>query len=396
MMKYVVLIGDGMSDYPLDELNGKTPLEVANKPNIDELTLKGRTGQLKTIPEELNPGSDVANMGIFGYDPLKYYSGRGPLEAGSMGIKVSNDDIIFRCNFITEHNGIMDDFNAGHISSEEAAILINDLNEYFSSDGKFYPGVSYRHLFIRKDPKLKDLITRPPHDIFGQKLDDHMNFEDKSSLAIKEIMLNSKKVLAHHEVNKKRIANNQKPANMIWLWGQGLKPNMPLFKDLYGINGSTITAVDLIKGIGVFSGLNNIDVPGATGYFDTNYKAKGKYAVKALKDNEILFVHIEAPDEAGHAGDIEEKIKAIEQIDDKILNPIANSIGSYGDYKIAILPDHATPIDVRTHTRDPVPLAIYSSIDDGDDTKVYNEKSVLKGSLGMDDAFNLISKLVNS
>ena len=395
-MKYVVLIGDGMSDYPLDELNGKTPLEVANKPNIDELTYKGRAGQLKTIPYSLEPGSDVANMGIFGYDPRKYYSGRGPLEAGSMGIEVAKDDIIFRCNLITEENGILADFNAGHISSKEAAILINVLNEYFKDYGKFYSGVSYRHLFIRKDPKLKDLKTSPPHDIFEKEIYQYLNWEGESGQTLKGIILNSKKVLKNHLVNKKRIANNQKPANMIWLWGQGLKPNMPLFKDLYGINGSTITAVDLIKGIGVFSGLNNIDVPGATGYFDTNYKAKGKYAVKALKDNEILFVHIEAPDEAGHAGDIEEKIKAIEQIDDKILNPIANNIGSYGDYKIAILPDHATPIDVRTHTRDPVPLAIYSSIDDGDDTKVYNEKSVLKGSLGMDDAFNLISKLVNS
>jgi len=395
-MKYVVLIGDGMSDYPLDELNGKTPLEVANKPNIDELTRKGRTGQLKTIPEKLNPGSDVANMGIFGYDPLKYYSGRGPLEAGSMGIEVSAKDVIFRCNLITEKEGIMEDFNADHISSKEAAILINDLNKYFSSEGEFYSGVSYRHLFIRKDPLLKDLKTVPPHDIFGKKITDYMNFEGKSSIAIKDIILQSKKVLASHEINKKRIVKNKKPANMIWLWGQGLKPSMPLFKDLYGIDGSTITAVDLIKGIGVFSGLNNMDVPGATGYFDTDYKAKGKCAVNALKDNDILFVHVEAPDEAGHAGDIDEKIKAIEQIDEKILEPIVNDIGSFGDYKIAILPDHATPIDVRTHTRDLVPLAIYSTLDDSDDVKVYNEKSVVKGSLGLDDAFNLISKLVNN
>ena len=395
-MKYVVLIGDGMSDYPLDELNGKTPLQVANKPNIDELTLNGRTGQLKTIPDNLNPGSDVANMGIFGYDPRKYYSGRGPLEAGSMGIEVSKDDIIFRCNLITEENGILDDFNAGHISSDEAAILIKDLNEYFQDKGEFYSGVSYRHLFIRRDNELKDLKTFPPHDIFGKKIEDYINWDNKSSLAIKNIIKDSKKVLENHEVNKKRIDNNKKPANMIWLWGQGLKPNMPLFNDLYGIHGSTITAVDLIKGLGVFSGLNNIDVPGATGYFDTDYKAKGKYAVNALKDNDILFVHVESPDEAGHAGNIDEKIKAIEQIDEKILNPIVNNIASYGDYKIAILPDHATPIDIRTHTRDLVPLAIYSSCDESDDIKSYDEKSVLKGSLGLDNAFNLIGNLVNN
>jgi len=395
-MKYVVVIGDGMSDYPLDELNGKTPLQVANKPNIDELTLKGRAGQLKTIPESLSPGSDVANMSIFGYDPQKYYSGRGPLEAGSMGIEVSKEDVIFRCNLITEKNGVLDDFTAGHISSKEASSLINDLNEYFRDKGKFYSGVSYRHLFVRGDIQVKDLKTTPPHDIAGEKIDKYTNWDNKGSLAIRDIMLNSKHVLEDHEVNKKRIANNKNPANMVWLWGQGLKPNMPLFKDLYGINGSTITAVDLIKGLGVFSGLNNISVPGATGYFDTDYKAKGKYAVNALKDNDILFVHIESPDEAGHAGNIDEKIKAIEQIDDKVLNPIVDNIGSFGDYKIAILPDHATPIDIRTHTRDPVPLAIYSSCDNNDDVKVYNEKSVVEGSLGLDNAFNLIKRLINN
>ena len=396
MMKYVILIGDGMSDYPLDELNGKTPLQIANKPNIDELTLKGRTGQLKTVPKNLQPGSDVANMSIFGYDPQKYYSGRGPLEAGSMGIEVSKNDVIFRCNLITEKNGILDDFNAGHISSQEAAILINDLNKYFQDEGKFYSGISYRHLFIREDVEIKNLKTTPPHDIIKEKIDKYTNWDGKHSLAIKNIMLNSKKVLENHEINKKRIANNKKPANMIWLWGQGLKPKMPLFKDLYGIDGATITAVDLIKGLGFFSGLNNINVPGATGYFDTDYKAKGKYAANALKDNDILFVHVESPDEAGHAGDIDEKIKAIEQIDEKVLNPIVNNISDFGDYKIAILPDHSTPIDVKTHTRDPVPLAIYSSTDKGDNVKTYDEESVVKGSLGLDDGFNLINKLINN
>lgn len=385
-----------MSDYPLDELNGKTPLQVANKPNIDELTLKGRAGQLKTVPESLTPGSDVANMGIFGYDPEKYYSGRGPLEAGSMGIEVSKNDVIFRCNLITESNGILDDFTAGHISSEESAILINDLNKYFQDKGEFYSGIGYRHLFIREDMGVKDLKTTPPHDIIGGKIDKYINWNNKHSLVIKDIIINSKHVLENHEVNKKRIANNKKPANMIWLWGQGLKPNMPLFKDLYGVNGSTITGVDLIKGLGVFSGLNNINVPGATGYFDTDYRAKGKYAINALKDNDLLFVHVESPDEAGHAGDIPEKIKAIEEIDEKVLSPIMDNIGSFGEYKIAILPDHATPIDIRTHTRDPVPLAIYSSCDCADNVKTYDEKSVLKGSLGLDNAFNLIGRLIDN
>ncbi len=394
-MKYVVLIGDGMSDYPLKELNGKTPLQIANKPNIDELTLKGRAGQLQTVPDNLSPGSDVANMGIFGYDPQKYYSGRGPLEAGSMGIDVSKNDVIFRCNFITEKDGRIDDFNAGHISSKEANILISDLNNHFSKKGIFYPGISYRHLFVRNDEKLADLKTTPPHDIVGEKIGDYLNWDDENSKIIKNIILESKNILEDHEINQKRRDNNQKPANMIWLWGQGLKPSMPKFQDLYGINGSTITGVDLIKGIGFFAGLNNIDVPGATGYFDTDYKAKGKYAVDALKNNDILFVHVESPDEAGHAGDIDEKIKAIEMIDKYVLGPIINNIGALGDYKIAILPDHATPIDIRTHTRDSVPLAIYSSKDDHDDVKTYDEISVTNGSLGIDKAYNLINKLIN-
>ena len=405
-MKYVVLIGDGMSDYPLKELNNLTPLEVANKPNIDFLAKMGKVGQLQTVPENLEPGSDVANMGIFGYNPQKYYTGRGPLEAGSMGIATDDDEVIFRCNLITEENGILADFTGGHISSKEAAILIDALNKEFSPEinpnikdngGKFYSGISYRHLFVKNDLQLASLKTSPPHDIVGENIDNHTHWNDESSLAIKNIMLKSKKILENHPVNQKRKRNGQKIANMVWLWGQGLRPLMPKFKDIYGISGSVITGVDLLKGIGVFAGLNNINVPGATGYFDTDYKAKGKYAAAALENSDILFVHVEAPDEAGHAGDIEEKIKAIERIDKYVLGQIMEKIEEYEDYKIAVLPDHATPIDVRTHTRDPVPLAIYSSLnkDAADHVKIYTEKSVVNGSLGIDKAHNLIKNLLN-
>lgn len=405
-MKYVILIGDGMSDYPIKELNNQTPLEVANKPNIDEIAKKGKVGQLQTVPENLEPGSDVANMSIFGYDPQKYYTGRGPLEAGSMGVNTTDDEVIFRCNLITEENGILADFNAGHITSEEASILINSLNKEFSTKldsdignygGKFYPGISYRHLFVKKGAQLAKLKTTPPHDIVGENIDEYTNWTDDSSLKIKNIMLKSKEILENHPVNQKRVENGQKVANMVWLWGQGVRPALPKFKDLYGLNGSVITGVDLLKGIGVFAGLNNIDVPGATGYFDTDYKAKGKYAANALEDNDFLFVHVEAPDEAGHAGDIEEKIKAIERIDKEVLGQIMNEIPKYQDYKIAILPDHATPIDVRTHTRDPVPLAVYSSLkeDIADDAKIYTEKSAINGSLGIEKAHNLVKKLIN-
>ncbi|MDR0901038.1 MAG: cofactor-independent phosphoglycerate mutase [Methanobrevibacter sp.] len=398
-MKYIILIGDGMSDYPIAELNNKTPLQIANKPNMDKLTLKGKAGLVENVPLSLDPGSDVANMSIFGYNPEKYYSGRGPLEAGSMGIDLAPDDVTFRCNFITEEDGKIADFNAGHITSEEAAILIKDLNRHFFEEGTFYPGISYRHLFVKTNKNLANLKTTPPHDIVGEKISNYINWDDNDengALAIRNMMLESKEVLTNHPVNQKRIANNQKPANMIWLWGQGLKPSMPNFKDIYGIDGSVITGVDLLKGIAVFTGLNNIDVPGATGFFDTDYKAKGKYAVNALKDNDIIFIHIEAPDEAGHAGDIDEKIKAIERIDKYVLGQILDNIGSFGDYKIAILPDHPTPIDVRTHTRDPTPLTVYSSVDESsaDDVSVYDEFSVKNGSLGVFNGYDLINKIL--
>lgn len=419
-MKYIVLIGDGMSDYPLDELNGKTPLEVANKPNIDEIAKKGVTGLLKTVPDNLEPGSDVCNMGIMGYDPAKYYTGRGPLEAGSLGINLKENDITFRCNLITEKSGILEDFNAGHISSDEAKTLINYLNKNLSSslnniinniNNKFYSGISYRHLFVIEDTTLAKLKTTPPHNIVGEKIDDYTDFVSDENVPcekgqlIHDFMFKSQELLSQHDININRINTGKNPANMIWLWGQGLKPNLDNFTKLYGINGATITGVDLIKGIGAFSSLNNIEVPGATGYFDTNYKAKGKYAINALNDNDIVFIHVESPDEAGHAGNIEEKIKGIEKIDSDILGPLMDKINDYWDYKIAVLPDHATPIDFRTHTRDLVPLAIYSSDNSdsntnntikADSVNNYTEKSVLDGSLNIGEAHNLINYLIRN
>jgi 2,3-bisphosphoglycerate-independent phosphoglycerate mutase len=404
-MKYVVLIGDGMSDWHLEELNGKTPLQVADIPNINNLTLKGRAGQVNNVPETLNPASDVANMSIFGYDPLKYYSGRGSLEAASIGIKLSNNDVVFRCNLITEEDGKLIDSNAGHISSQDAIPLINSLNESFKKDGffndflendvdspTFYSGISYKNIFLVKKLDLYKVNIIPPHDIVGKEIKDYLKGNDEF---IKQLILKSKDILENHPVNKKRVENGELPANMIWLWGQGLKPKMPLFKDVYGLKGSIITGVDLLKGLGIFTGLDNISVPGATAFYDTDYKAKGKYAVDNLKNYDIQFVHVEAPDEAGHAGDIEQKIKAIEQIDKYIAGQILDNINSYGDYKIAILPDHPTPIAIRTHSRDPVPLAIYSTLDTPDKVKTYDEFSVVNGSLGLDKGHNLIKRLIS-
>lgn len=395
-MKYVVLIGDGMADYPLKELDNKTPLQVAKKPNMDKLALNGCNGLLKTVPEGMDPGSDVANLSIMGYDPEKYYTGRGPLEAASMGVKLSKDDVAFRCNFITAKNGILDDFNAGHITTPESSRLIDLLNDNFS-EGNFHLGISYRHLFVFKNKESSDLKTTPPHDIVGESISENLikPENDENAILLNKIMEKSEKIMLQSPVNEKRLTDGKKPANRIWLWGQGPAPEIDPFLDKYGLNGATITGVDLIKGIGVYLGLENINVPGATGYFDTDYAAKGRYAIDALKNHDIIFVHVEAPDEAGHAGDVHEKIKAIEEIDSKILGPLMEALKEYGDYTLVLLPDHATPIAVRTHTMDPVPYVVFSTNLEPDAVDRYNEFSCKDGSLGVEMAHNLINNIIN-
>lgn len=405
-MKYVIFIPDGASDYPLKELDGKTPLEVANTPNIDKLAIKGIGGFTNNVPDQFTPGSDVANMSIFGYNPAKFYTGRGPLEAGSMGIETSSNDVIFRCNTITENNGIIDDFNAGHITSEEAKILIEDLNRYFIDKypdfkGKFYPGISYRHLFVYScdTPEeiniLDNLNTMPPHDIVGESIDDNTSWDDDIAIKIKKIMKEAKEFLENHEINKQRIADGKKPANMIWLWGQGTSPKLPNFKEIYNLKGAVITGVDLLKGIGNFADLDVIDVPGATGFFDTDYKAKGEYAINALKNYDLIFIHVEAPDEAGHAHDVNEKVKSIENIDKYIVGPVLDSLESE-DYKVVILPDHPTPISLGTHTRDDVPIIVYSTtISKSDNVKEFSEQEVKNGVLVKKEGFELINRLIN-
>lgn len=407
-MKYVIVIEDGASDYPIESLDGKTPLKVANKPALDWIAKEGKSGLTQNVPLTLPPGSDVANMSIFGCDPLDYYTGRGPLEAASMGIKTEEGDVIFRCNTVTEKDGDIVSSNAGHITSEEAKIIIEDLDKYFHdkySDfkGKFYPGISYRHLFVFSDkemaPKVDNLEIVPPHDVVGENINGvlFINPEDvglKEAKYIKKLMDESKEFLENHPVNNKRAEKGQEIANMIWLWGQGTMPAMPNLEETYGLKGAVITGVDLINGLGVCSNCDIINVPGATGFFDTDYKAKGEYAINALKDHDIVFIHVEAPDEAGHAGDIKEKIKAIESIDKYILAPIIEFLKGE-DFKIVVLPDHPTPIDVRTHTRDMVPITIYDSTGEADSVEVYDEDSVKDGALGELVGCNLLNILLN-
>jgi 2,3-bisphosphoglycerate-independent phosphoglycerate mutase len=395
-MKYVVVIGDGMADIPLKELNGETPLQRAEIPNMDIIASKGVSGMLKTVPNQMLPGSDVANLSIMGYNPSKYYTGRGPLEAASVGAQMDKGDVAFRCNFITEDSGILTDFNAGHISTIEASELIETLNQKFYLHGKFYLGTSYRHVFLLKDKQSALLESTPPHDVVGELFEENLLKPslDKNAVLLNKIMIESRKILKNHPINERRIAEGKKPANMIWLWGQGVKPTIPTFKDKYGLKGATITGVDLVKGLGIYMGLTNVHVPGATGYYDTDYCGKAKNALEALETHDLIFIHVEAPDEAGHAGDVKEKILAIERIDYRILGKLLDELPGFDDYSVSILPDHPTPITLKTHTSDPVPYSMCSTADSSDDILKYDEYSASKGSLGIQPGHKFIKNFI--
>jgi len=364
-MKYVILIGDGMSDLPLKELGGKTPLEVAKTPTLDYLAKHGTCGWTSNVPKGLTPGSDVAAMSIFGYDPQKYYTGRGPLEAASLGVKIKKGDIAFRCNLVTIKDGKMADFTAGHIDTPEAKIIIKSLDKRLGSNViRFYPGLSYRHLMLIRDRTLKSvegLKCFPPHDITQKLIENYLPSGTADKL-LKYLMKESIMILLEHPVNFERIKKGQKPANMIWLWGAGELPNLKPFKKQYGKSAAVITAVHLIKGLGKILGMENIKVPGVTGYLDTNYIGKATYALRALKKNDLAIVHVESPDETGHMGDLKGKIKAIEDFDSKVVKTVLDGLQKSGeDFRILVLPDHPTPIAKMTHTSDPVPFALFES-----------------------------------
>lgn len=398
-MKYILLVGDGMADYPVEDLGKRTPLEAAKTPNMDFLVTKGALGRVKTIPSGLSPASDVANMSILGYDPKKFYSGRGPLEAANLGVTLSCDDVAFRCNLITAQGDILADYSAGHIKSKEAAQLINYLNDKLGSDRIcFYPGVGYRHLMVVKEgakDHLEAIQCKPPHDITGQSIKKNLP-KGKGSEFLISLMQESTPILESHEINHVRLDLKENPANMIWLWGQGRKPSMPLFKDKYGVDGSVISAVDLLNGLGKILGLDVIKVPGATGYYDTDYEGKAKAALKSLKNKDFVFVHVEAPDEAGHNGDLREKILAIERFDQMVVGTILQEYATRDDVRILVLPDHATPVSVKTHTSEPVCFALYGNNVAHNGFQTYCEKEAENSKLYFENGFELMEFFMRS
>jgi 2,3-bisphosphoglycerate-independent phosphoglycerate mutase len=480
-MKYVILVGDGMGDYPIDSLGGKTPLEAAKTPNMDWIAGHGEVGSTRTIPDGCEAGSDTANLSILGYNPQDVLSGRGPLEAASLGVKLAPADVAYRCNLVTlsykEGALVMDDYSAGHISTEEARILIEDLDRKIGSDIKiplnpplkkgdtewvpplqkrdskptspsekgdfkpiplsekggstlispsekggskltspsekggstpippfdkggqggissfqFYPGVSYRHIMVWRDGKI-DVDTTPPHDIIGRPVQEYLH-RIKPHKHLLELMQQAALVLKDHPVNRKRIERGEKPANNIWFWGQGHPLKIPLFKEKTGLQGAMISAVDLLKGIGVYAGLDVIEVPGATGYLDTNYEGKADSCLEALKKVDFVYLHVEAPDEASHGGLLDEKIRAIEAFDERVVGRVLNGLKRFNDFRIMVVTDHYTPISVKTHTREPVPFAIYST--DGNRSGIpggFNEKTAKKG-IHIKEGFRLIERLI--
>lgn len=364
-MKYVILLGDGMADYPTKMLGGKTPLQCALTPYMDQIAAEGTLGLVDTVPAGFTPGSDVATLSVLGYDPRETYTGRGPLEAASMGISLGQNDMAYRCNLVTigekdSESAFMDDFTSGHISTEESREIILDLNKALgSSPYQFFPGVGYRHLFVWRDAPSSPETTAP-HDITGKTIASYLPHGD-SAQEINSIMQRAGEILINHPVNIQRQKAGKKQANSIWLWGQGKKPQMVPLTQKYSLQGGMISAVDLLKGIGIIAGLKVFPVEGATGYIDTNYEGKAKMALDILNFMDFVFVHLEAPDEMGHEGNAAGKIQAIELFDEKIVGPILNKIGSFGDYRILVLSDHPTPLDLKTHVSDPSPFAVLSS-----------------------------------
>jgi 2,3-bisphosphoglycerate-independent phosphoglycerate mutase len=372
-MKYVIVIPDGCADEPQESLGNLTPLQAANLPNMDRIACTGVVGRSNNVPQPLTPASDVATLSLFGYDPLKVYTGRAPLETAAMGIALGPLDWAIRCNLVCVENEEMRDFTAGHITSEDGAPLIRTLQDHLGGEAivrevagrsgrlEFHPGVSYRNILVYRGddptPFAAETRTQPPHDVPDKPIAQHLPTGPGNEL-LRVLMERSRQLFANHPVNNARRAKGQRPATQCWLWGQGKAPQLRPFREVYGLRGAILSAVDLVRGVGVLLGWDRIDVPGATGYLDTDYAAKGRYGVAALKDHDLVCVHIEAPDEASHEGKAEEKVKALERIDEHIVGPLLAALPSYGEYRILVSPDHRTTLRTRAHAYGAVPFAI--------------------------------------
>ncbi len=401
-MKYILVVGDGMADCPVPELGGKTPLQVAYKPNMDSIAANGQSGLLRTVPDECVPGSDTAICSLMGYDPRIYNTGRGPLEAPTRGIKLGANDAAYRCNLITEADEAILDYSSGHITSEEASQLIGAVEEAFGKRGKieFYSGMGYRHfLILRNFPHPELVECTPPHDAIGVKVSAVMpkakaKKAEKDAQLLRDMIEGSRDILRSHPVNVTREKAGKRPGNLIWPWGGGKKPSMPTLKEKFGLTGAVISAVDLVKGIGTYAGMEIIKVPGATGLYDTDYEGKADATLRALRNVDLVFVHVEAPDEAGHAKDAKLKVKTIEDLDKRLLGRILGGLTE--PYAISISPDHPTPVGTGTHSREPVPFAIKSPGLEPDGVKKFDEESAKKGAFGTVTDDYLISMLVNA
>ncbi len=395
MTKYAIIVPDGAADYPIEQFDNRTVLEAADTPYMDTISRKGRLGIVRTIPEGMEPGSDVAQMSVLGYDPREYYTGRAPIEAVARNVQLGADDWVFRCNLVTIADGKMADHSAGHISTEEGTALMKELDERLGSDRvRFYPGVSYRHLLVLKGYDV-DVKTCPPHDYIGQAIEKLLP-RGKGADFLIDLMARSQQFFSNHDINKVRMDLGENQVSSIWLWGQGRKARLESFEKRFGIKGAAITAVDLVRGLAKLIGFDLIDVPGATGFIDTNYAGKGQAAVRALKDHDLVFVHVEAPDEAAHNGNAEAKKKAIEEIDTHVVAPVYEALQRCEKWRILILPDHPTPVQTGAHCGDPVPFALAGTNIEGVLKAAFSEANAAKSGLRIDNGFELMEYFLRS
>lgn len=394
-MKYVVIVPDGLGDWPIKELGDKTPLEAANVPNLHALAKKYILGTLRTAPDSMYPGSDVCGLSLMGYDPKACYTGRAPLEAANLGITLSPGELAFRTNLVNVEGDVLTDYSADHITTEEAAVLIQAVQkELGTKDIEFHPGKMYRHIMVYKKPLAMDVKTDQPHDFQGQTFTKHWP-AGKGAEILKSLTEKSRAILENHPINQARVKNGKKKANMIWIWGGGPAPKLERFQKKFGVRGGVISAVDLLNGLGHYLGWEIISVPGATGYFDTNYRAKGEYAIKALNRLDLVFVHVEATDEAGHSGLAKEKVKAIEEIDKWIVGPIVKHLSKVPAWRLYVAPDHYTPVAKKTHTGDPVPFIFAATNVDKPSGLSYTEKAAQSSGVHIEKGYELMQRLIN-